>query len=210
MTGVLWALAILSIIGGLVGWPAALGGSHPTAFQRWLEPILLPIAGVPFHFHEAAHSTEWILMAISVGIAAFGVFLAHRLYVRRPPVPDVLEGRLGPVHGLLANKYWVDELYAKTAIGGTLALSRILWWIDRWIVDGLVNSVRHVTVVALGFGSNLFDRYVVDGAVNGVAAGARGGSMMFRRMQSGLVQNYALIMGGGIVLIALVYLFMKP
>jgi hypothetical protein len=34
--------------------------------------------------------------------------------------------------------------------------------------------------------------------------------MMFRRMQSGLVQNYALIMGGGIVLIALVYLFMKP
>jgi hypothetical protein len=29
-------------------------------------------------------------------------------------------------------------------------------------------------------------------------------------MQSGLIQNYALIMGGGIVLIALVYLFMKP
>jgi hypothetical protein len=46
--------------------------------------------------------------------------------------------------------------------------------------------------------------------VNGVAAGAKSGSMMFRRVQSGLVQNYALIMGGGIVLIALVYLFMKP
>ena len=39
----------------------------------------------------------------------------------------------------------------------------------------------------------------VDGAVNGVAWGAKGGSMMFRRAQSGLVQNYALIMGGGIV-----------
>jgi hypothetical protein len=46
--------------------------------------------------------------------------------------------------------------------------------------------------------------------VNGVAWSAKGGSMMFRRMQSGLVQNYALIMGGGIVLIAMVYLFMKP
>jgi hypothetical protein len=46
--------------------------------------------------------------------------------------------------------------------------------------------------------------------VNGVASGAKGGSMMFRRAQSGLVQNYAMIMGGGIVLIALVYLFMKP
>ena len=210
MTGVLWILAILSIVGGFVGWPAALGGSHPTPFQHWLEPVLLPIGGHAFHFHEASHALEWTLMAISVGIALFSVFLAYRLYVRRPPVPDVLEQRLGPVHGLLANKYWVDELYGKTVIGGTLAFSRLLWWFDAWVIDGIVNGVRHLTVVGLGHGSNLFDKYVVDGAVNGVGAGAKGGSMMFRRVQSGLVQNYALIMGGGIVLIALVYLFMKP
>jgi NADH-quinone oxidoreductase subunit L len=67
-----------------------------------------------------------------------------------------------------------------------------------------------VTVVGFGHGSNLFDRYIVDGAVNGVGWSARGGSTLVRRVQSGLVQNYALIMGGGIVLIALVYLFMKP
>ena len=104
----------------------------------------------------------------------------------------------------------MDELYDATVIAGTLAFSRIMWWFDTWVVDGIVNGVRNVTVVALGHGSNLFDRYVVDGAVNGVATGARGGSMLFRRMQSGLVQNYALVMGGGIVLMALVYLFMKP
>jgi NADH-quinone oxidoreductase subunit L len=69
--------------------------------------------------------------------------------------------------------------------------------------------VRHLTVFFFGHGSNLFDRYLVDGAVNGVAWSAKSGSMMFRRVQSGLVQNYALIMGGGIVLIALVYLFMR-
>ena len=149
-------------------------------------------------------------MAISVAIAAFGVWLAHRLYVRRSPVPDVLEQRLGVVHRLLANKYWVDELYNATAIAGTMALSRFLWWFDAWIVDGAVNGVRNLTVIAFGHGSNLFDKYVVDGAVNGVGTGAKSGSMMFRRVQSGLVQNYALIMGGGIVLIALVYLFMKP
>ena len=210
MTGVLWILAILSIFGGLVGWPAALGGGHPTPFQRWLEPVLLPIDGAAYHFFHGEYSTEWILMGISVAIALFGVFLAHRLYVRRPPVPDVLEQRLGPVHTLLANKYWVDELYNATVIGGTLAFSRLMWWFDMWVVDGIVNGVRHLTVVALGHGSNLFDKYVVDGAVNGVGAGAKGGSMMFRKVQSGLVQNYALIMGGGIVLIAMVYLFMKP
>jgi NADH:ubiquinone oxidoreductase subunit 5 (subunit L)/multisubunit Na+/H+ antiporter MnhA subunit len=210
MTGVLWVLAALSIVGGLVGWPAALGGSHPTAFQRWLEPVLLPIGGHSFHFHEAPHQLEWILMAISVGIALLGVFLAHRLYVKRAPVPDVLEPRLGFIHRVLANKYYVDELYNMTAIAGTLAFSRLLWWFDAWIVDGIVNGVRNLTVIAFGHGSNLFDKYVVDGAVNGVGWSAKGGSMMFRRVQSGLVQNYALVMGGGIVLIALVYLFMKP
>ena len=210
MTGVLWVLAALSIVGGLIGWPAALGGSHPTAFQKWLSPILLPIGDHAYHFHEASHALEWTLMAISVAIASLGVFLAYRLYVKRHPVPDVLEPRLGFVHRALANKYWVDELYGATVIRGTLLLSYLLWWIDRNIVDGVVNGVRHATVVGFGHGSSIFDKYVVDGAVNGVGRGAIGGSMMFRRAQSGLVQNYALIMGGGIVLIALVYLFMKP
>jgi len=210
MTGVLWILAVLSFVGGWVGWPAALGGAHPTDFQKWLSPVLLPIGDHAYHFHEASHALEWTLMAISVGIAIFGVFLAYRLYVKRPPVPDVLESRLGFVHKALANKYWVDELYGATVIRGTLLLSYALWWIDRWIVDGIVNGVRHATVFAFGHGSSIFDKYVVDGAVNGVGQGAIGGSMMFRRAQSGLVQNYALIMGGGIVLIALVYLFMKP
>lgn len=210
MTGVLWILAILSIVGGLVGWPAALGGTHPTAFQSWLSPILLPIGDHAYHFHEASHALEWALMAISVAIASLGVFLAYRLYVKRAPVPDVMETKLGFVHRVLANKYWVDELYGATAIRGTLLLSYLLWWIDRNIVDGIVNGVRHLTVIGFGHGSWIFDRYIVDGAVNGVGMGAVGGSTMVRRIQSGLVQNYALIMGGGIVLIALVYLFMKP
>jgi NADH-quinone oxidoreductase subunit L len=212
MTGVLAVLAGLSFIGGWIGLPGVLGGAHPTWFQQWLAPVLLPIEGHAFHFHTASHATEYILMAISVAIAAFGIFLAYRFYKRDPlwSTPRRLATNFAFVHRLLENKYYVDELYAKTAIAGTLALSRILWWFDMWIVDGIVNGVRHATVVVFGHGSNLVDKYLVDGAVNGVAAGAKGGSMMLRRMQSGLVQNYALIMGGGIVLIALVYLFMKP
>jgi NADH-quinone oxidoreductase subunit L len=65
-------------------------------------------------------------------------------------------------------------------------------------------------VIFFGHGSNLVDRYIVDGAVNGVGYSARGGSRLFRKMQSGFVQNYALVMAGGIVLVAAVYLFTKP
>jgi NADH-quinone oxidoreductase subunit L len=212
MTGVLAVLAVLSIVGGWIGLPAAVGGAHPTWFQQWLAPVLLPIAGENFEFHHASYALEYTLMLVSVAVAAFGIFLAWRFYKRDPlwSTPKRLAGTFAPIHRALENKYWVDELYHATAIRGTLMLSYALWWFDRWIVDGLVNSVRHLTVIGFGHGSNLFDRYIVDGAVNGVGWTARGGSMMFRRVQSGLVQNYALIMGGGIVLIALVYLFMKP
>jgi NADH-quinone oxidoreductase subunit L len=212
MTGVLTVLAVLSIIGGFVGLPAALGGAHPTWFQRWLEPVLLPIGGHVYHFHEAELSLEYTLMAVSVAIAAFGIFLAWRFYKRDPlwSTPKRLAASLWPIHRLLENKYFVDELYGATVIRGTLLLSYALWWFDTWVVDGIVNGVRHLTVFLFGHGSNAFDRYIVDGAVNGVAWSAKGGSTMLRRVQSGLVQNYALVMGGGIVLIALVYLFMKP
>ncbi|HYI10558.1 MAG TPA: NADH-quinone oxidoreductase subunit L [Thermoanaerobaculia bacterium] len=212
MTGVLGILAFLSFVGGFIGLPAALGGLHPTWFQQWLSPVLLPIAGDRYEFHHASHALEYTLMAVSIGVAALGWFFARRFYGLDPSwaTPKRIANNFAPIHRLLENKYWVDELYNKTVIAGTLLLCRILWWVDMWIVDGVVNGVRHLTVFAFGHGSNLFDKYVVDGAVNGVAYGARGGSMMFRRVQSGLVQNYALIMGGGVVLIAMVYLFMKP
>ncbi|HSP17375.1 MAG TPA: NADH-quinone oxidoreductase subunit L [Thermoanaerobaculia bacterium] len=210
MTGVLAILAILSIIGGFVGLPAALGGPHPTLFQRWLEPVLLPIDGHQFHFHEASLAMEWALMIVSVAIAIAGIWVARTLYFSRPAVPDAAEARLGVVYRILANKYYVDELYDATAVRGTLLVAAVFSWIDANIVDGLVNLTRYITVVVFGYGSNLFDKYVVDGAVNGVAWTAKSGSAMLRRAQTGLVQNYALVMGGGVVLLAAVYLFMKP
>jgi NADH-quinone oxidoreductase subunit L len=212
MTTVLWILAILAIVGGWIGWPALFGGSHPTAFQRWLEPVLLPLGGEHFEFHEASAGVEWGLILASVAVATIGWALAYALYYKDNAFVRATRWarNFAFVHRLLENKYYVDEIYNATVIGGTLMVSRILWWIDANIVDGLVNLTRHVTVFAFGHGSNLFDKYVVDGAVNGVASTARAGSSLLRRAQSGLVQNYALVMGGGIVMIAVVYLFLKP
>jgi NADH-quinone oxidoreductase subunit L len=212
MTGVLAILAALAVVGGFIGLPAALGGANPTWFQQWLAPVLLPIEGHAYHFHEASHALEYALMLVSIAVAVLGWFLARRFYKLDPQwaTPKRIAAKFAPVYRLLENKYWVDELYNATVIAGTLALCRLLWWFDIWIVDGIVNSVRHLTVIGFGHGSSIFDKYVIDGAVNGVASGARSGSMLMRRVQSGLVQNYALVMGGGIVLIAVVYLFMKP
>ncbi|HEY3054204.1 MAG TPA: NADH-quinone oxidoreductase subunit L [Thermoanaerobaculia bacterium] len=210
MTGVLAILAILSVVGGFIGLPAALGGPHPTWFQRWLEPVLLPVHGHEFHFHEASLASEWALMIVSVAIALAGIWVARSFYQRRPAVPDMVELKLGPIHRILDNKYYVDEIYNATVVRGTLLLSVAMAWFDTNVVDGLVNLTRHITVFAFGHGSDLIDQYIVDGAVNGLAFSVKSGSAMLRRAQTGLVQNYALIMGGGIVLLAVIYLFLKP
>jgi NADH-quinone oxidoreductase subunit L len=211
MTGILWVLAILSILGGFLGIPAILGGSHPTTFQRWLEPVLLPLGATHFEFHEASVALEWALMLISVAIAVTGILIARRLYTDESfATPKRLATKFAFVYGVMQNKYYVDEFYNATAIWFTLALSRALALFDTYVIDGIVNLTRHITVLLAGEGSSMFDKYIVDGMVNGVGYTARGGSRFIRRMQSGLVQNYALIMGAGLVLITVVYLFTKP
>src|SRR5207248_7716002 len=82
MTAVLMILASLSIVGGWIGWPAALGGGFPTPFQRWLAPVMLPLGEHKFHFHEAPHAQELALMAASVAIAFLGIILAGLWYWR--------------------------------------------------------------------------------------------------------------------------------
>ena len=156
--------------------------------------------------------TEIVLMLISVTIAFAGWIVARRWYATDESwsTPRRLATRFAFIHRLLENKYFVDEIYNATAIRGTIVFANVMSWIDKWIIDGLVNLVRHITVWPLGEGSSMFDKYVVDGLVNGVAWTAGKGSMALRRAQSGFVQNYAMVMGGGIVLLVVVYLFLKP
>ena len=77
MTGVLWILAILAVIGGLVGIPEMFGGSHPTLFQRWLAPVLLPLGGEHFEFAEASRLQELLLILSSIAVAT--ARLVHRV-----------------------------------------------------------------------------------------------------------------------------------
>ncbi|MGA7613592.1 MAG: NADH-quinone oxidoreductase subunit L [Thermoanaerobaculia bacterium] len=213
MTGVLAVLATLAAIGGLIGPPLAAFGMHTeNPFQKFLEPVLAPIGGHSFEFIEASSiGMDWFLIAFSVLAAVFGILVARRWYKSDPDwaIPTRLALRFPGFYKLVANKYYVDEIYQATVIRGTLLFSWMLAWFDSHVVDGLVNLTRHVTVIFFGEGSSLFDRFVVDGAVNGVAFTAKGGSALLRRVQSGFVQKYALIMGGGVVFMVALYLVMR-
>ena len=89
-----------------------------------------------------------------------------------------------------------------------MASGRGLWTFDRKVVDGAVNGTSWVTVISSWF-SGLTDRTVVDGVVNLVGWIVQESSLRFRRFQTGLVQNYALLMLFGIFAFVGIYLFVR-
>jgi NADH-quinone oxidoreductase subunit L len=157
---------------------------------------------------HGSHAVERWLMVLSVLIAIGGVLTARHFYLTRPQIPKDLAARWPGVHALLFNKYYVDELYNGTVIRGTLSSGRGLFTFDRRVVDGAVNGSGWLTQIG-AWGSHMTDKYVVDGFVNFVGWGAGEGSYLLRRLQTGLVQNYALLMILGVFGFLTVYLFAR-
>jgi NADH-quinone oxidoreductase subunit L len=147
-------------------------------------------------------------MALSVLIAVGGILAARHIYLTRPELSAGLAARWPGAHRLLFNKYYVDELYGATAIRGTLESGRGLWTFDRRVVDGAVNGSGWLTQLS-AWVSHMIDKYVVDGLVNLVGWSAGEGSYGLRRIQTGLVQNYALLMVLGVFAFLTVYLFAR-
>jgi NADH-quinone oxidoreductase subunit L len=231
MTVPLMALAVGAIVAGFFGIPAALGGSN--TIEHFLEPSFTasaahgaaaahgePAAATAEHAateaghgaegegHDVSTAVELGLMGFSVLIALAGIGLAWKFYVTSPEISDRLADQWAGAHRTLSNKYYVDELYNGTVISGTLASGRGLWTFDRKVVDGAVNGSSWLTLFSSWL-SGLTDRTIVDGAVNLVGGVVQEGSYWFRRLQTGLVQNYALLMLFGVFAFVSIYLFVK-
>jgi NADH-quinone oxidoreductase subunit L len=152
-----------------------------------------------------SHAGELLLMGVSVLIGLLGIAVAYRFYVRRPEIAATLKARLAGPHRVLTNKYYVDELYGATVIRGTMASANGLWTFDRTVVDGAVNGTGWLTIVVSWF-SHILDKYIVDGLVNLVGSILQESSFIFRRLQTGLIQNYALLMLFGVFAFVSLYL----
>jgi NADH-quinone oxidoreductase subunit L len=157
---------------------------------------------------HVSRAAELGLMGLSVLIAAFGIGLAHKFYVTSPEISEELATRFAGAHRTLENKYYVDELYDATVVSGTFGAGRHLWTFDRNVVDGVVNGTGWLTLISSWF-SSLTDRSIVDGVVNLVGWVVQESSHLFRRFQTGLVQNYALLMLFGIFAFVGIYLVLR-
>jgi NADH-quinone oxidoreductase subunit L len=161
MTLPLLVLAALSMVGGFLGIPHALGGG--ARFAAWLQ-----LAGIGAAEGAAEPAgAELALMALSVGVAALGIFLAHVFYRERRELPAKFAASWPTLHKTVWNKYYVDEINEALVIGPLKSASENVLW--RFV-----------------------DSAVIDGAVNGAGALAKFGGRQFVKLQTGRIYAYAL------------------
>jgi NADH-quinone oxidoreductase subunit L len=208
MTVPLMILAGLSIVGGWVGWPESLWGSD--RFAQFLAPVMA------HHGEEAVAAAreassgamiEYLLMALSLGIAGGGIWLAYRWYIQRPEVPEKIAAANPFLYKLLYNKYYVDQLYDAMFVNRVKDLALTLGAFDVNIINGLgVDGSGWVTRITSSI-SGLWDSWIVDGLVNLAARIVWLFSWPVRMLQTGRVARYALFMLFGVLIFLGYYLW---
>ena len=160
-------LAFLSIVGGWIGVPGSLGGSN--RFDRFLGPVFRATAPAVKPQHAApgetappeqttegleshtGRGTELAFTGISVFAALLGLYLARLLYLRRPALPERIAAALNGLYAAVANKYYVDELYATLFVHPVVEGSKHILWhgMDQGVIDATLDNsadaTRHVS-----------------------------------------------------------------
>ncbi|HWZ51481.1 MAG TPA: NADH-quinone oxidoreductase subunit L [Granulicella sp.] len=174
-------LALLSVTGGWIGIPAALGGHD--AIEHFLGPVFSSstAAEAAVSTTPASHATELALATVSLVTAGLGIFVAWFMYCKKPGTAAELAARFKPLYTLVENKFYIDEIYNNLLVEPLLMASRL-------VLSG-------------------FDLLFVSGIPAGTAAGVRGLGALTRRMQSGNIRSYAgwLALGAAAVVAVMIF-----
>jgi len=155
-------------------------------------------------YTEALHHVHGNAVILSLIMAISGILLAFTMYQWKKISADKLAERFKPLYNFSLNKWYFDELYDKTFVAGTLALSRTVAWFDRVIIDGIVDGSASLTIAVSNFVGK-FDNIVVDGLVNFVAYLSGFIGLILRKFQTGKVQTYIIMVIFSIVILLFIF-----
>ena len=152
---------------------------------------------------DPAHQAHLPAMILSVFLAGIGAFYAYKKYFNRRDEMMAYEAELMERSGLfraLHNKWYFDEMYAASFLKAIMQLRLMLAWFDTWIVDGIVNLSAYFTR-AQAWLIALFDNKVIDGLINLIGDTVIEAGGQLRRVQTGRLQTYVLMLIAGIVVL---------
>ncbi len=191
--GPLTVLGSLAVVAGFVNMVPVqklLGIEGIDFLTQWLNNEFGGVDGISYYHYNGlletyagyeagtivGSETTTLLVAagLGLGLAIAGVLVAWTLY--RAPEPTEHTEKLGGVKDVLYNNYYQDELQ--------------VWLADR--------------TAGVADGANVFDQGVVDGVVNGVSSVSLTGGDRLRRIQTGVVSQYAAMLTIGLVVLIVV------
>ncbi len=206
----LMVLATMAVLVALANIPQF--GWVPESFALRFEHYVQPTFAFPPEGPAAAGGlplvpfTPW-LAALSFAIACAGiglmyVIMKNRVNAGATEKNPVLRGG----YQLLVNKYYLDRLYTD-GIAGSMkgSVARAMYWINNKVIDGVVNAAGVSARAVGGFVYKYLDQGVVDTIVNGSGQASEGGGQYLRRIQSGKVQQYASLLFGSVVVLAICF-----
>lgn len=175
MTVPLMILAFLSIVGGFLNTPHFLHLGNEQWLAHWFGNTGtsgLPV--IPMLEAHLEHSTEWSLMLFTTALALIVIVVSYFIYTKPAniPVPDAQQSGLTR---LIANKFYVDEIYDALFVKPLSRLSKIFYY--------------------------YVDIQGIDGLVNGIGSSTQGIGGFFRKLQNGNIEYYLMGMAAGIVML---------
>lgn len=173
MTLPLIVLAALSVLGGFIGMPVVFHAPH--YLNEFLSPLYEGSRTVMEGFGQVhlSHSTEWILMAVSVGVAALAILLSYNIYGKGGSVPEA-DGQVSGLKKIIYDKFYIDELYDALFVKPVMYISS---WLHR-----------------------AMDNRVIGGMISGVSEGVTGAAGILRRLQTGNIGTYVWFITLGVII----------
>ena len=193
MTTPLVVLAGFAIVVGLINIPGST-----SVFTR--------LTAARFTLMGDIHATEINFSMAALGLAAGlgGILLGYRLWSKDADTQEARDTfRIPVLYPLLEHKYYIDDLYMDGIIRPIRGpIARAVDWFNGHVIDLVVNGAGFLAMY-VGKYVYKFDQSGLDGAILASAAATGGGGDVLRRLQSGRVQQYAvLIFAGTVVLVA--------
>jgi NADH-quinone oxidoreductase subunit L len=196
MTVPLVLLAIPSLLIGFINAPGIEKFAHWVRFQ---------VPGVEFEPPE--HHFSLGLAAISTLVAVSGLLVATMIwYWRNAPARGATERvpALRALKTLLIEKYYLDRIFVDGVVGFIKGpLANAVYWTNQNVIDGIVNAVGVGAKLVGRFTYDVIDQKGVDGIVNGIGVSASETGGVLRLVQSGRVQQYALMLFAAVGLLGL-------
>lgn len=151
MTIPLMVLAALSVVGGFLNVPHALGGYSMLAeFMAPLYEGSQQVNPSAFAGPTMGSSEELMLMAISAGVALLSAGVAYMLYVRNASVPAADSVSRSIPAQVVYNKFYIDELYERIIIRPIRALGDGFYSFGEFVIDGVVGAVAWLVKTIAG------------------------------------------------------------